>query len=163
MYYDFMRTFFSFLRDHLEWTISILLFLVVGGLILGSGLSYTNRVVVDETTARVVSVGPGHDETYQCGSNKVGDVSVPIYCTRTEYPVTFAVAKTDATFAQNTTSAPAVGTDYTAYKITDGDHYSYSLDNPKSIGFTILIWFFAIFGGFIVGLIAFVITESIVG
>lgn len=158
-----MRNFFSALGDNLAWTISVSLALIVAGLVLGGGFSYTNRVTVDETTARVVSVGPGHDETYQCGSNKVGDVSVPVYCTRTEYPVTFAVAKTDETFAQDVTSAPAVGADYTAYKITDGDHYSYGLDNPKSAGFAILIWVFAILGAAVIGLLAFVITDAIVG
>lgn len=158
-----MRNFFRTLEDNLAWTISLSLALIVGGLVLGGGLSYTNRVTVDETVARVVSVGPGHDETYQCGSNKVGDVSVPVYCSRTEYPVTFAVAKTDKTFVQDVTSTPAVGTDYPAYKVTDGDHYSYSLDNPKSVGFAILIWVFAILGAAFVGLIAFVITDAIVG
>lgn len=154
-----MRNFFELLREYMVPIITIGVGLIVTAGILIPTLSWSQSVTVEPVTARVLTVGAGQSVTYQCGSTKVGEVSIPTYCTRIEYPVEYVVAGTDATFTHQGSNSPAVGSETQAYKVIDGNSYSYGLEDPSSVGFTILMVFLSLLGGVFAGFIAFFITD----
>lgn len=154
-----MRIIREFFSDHLSATIGVGLGLLAAGLFVVPAISWSQSVEVTETTARVIEVGPGESEQYQCGSVKVGDVTVPTYCTRTVYLTKFAVSETDAVFMEKVENPSPLGTEYTAYKVVDKEKYSYGLTDPSSVGSVILFIFLGLFLGLIVGVIAFMVSD----
>lgn len=149
----------DFLRDHLSATIGIGLGLVATALFLVPAISWSQSVEVTQTTARVIEVSPGVSEQYQCGSVKVGDITIPTYCTRTVYPTKFAVSETDYVFTERIESVAPLGAEYTAYKVVDDSKYFYSLTDPSSPGAVILFLFIGLILGGFVGIIAFVVSD----
>lgn len=125
------------------------------------GMSWTNSLEVTETTARVHSVSPPHSETYQCGSTKIGEVTVPQWCTRTIYDVTYTVRGTDNQFTSETQNSREIGSEVIAYELRDGTSVSYSLSNPQDASGFIIILIIAVVASLLVGLIAFLVIESI--
>lgn len=147
-----MKTILRFLGDHISATVAVSLAIITFGAIMIPSALWADRITVENTVARVVNVGEGHTETYQCGSNRVGDVSVPVFCNRTEYTITYAVANTDERFTEDSPNTPALGTNYTAYKVIDADKYSYSLMNPKSTGFMVMMLIISVIAAVFIGI-----------
>lgn len=152
----------EFLRDHLSAIIGVGLGLIAAALFVFPAISWSQSVEVSQTTARVIEVGPGESEEYQCGSVKVGNVTVPTYCIRTVYPTKFAVSETDSVFTEKIESAAPLGTEYTAYKVVDKNNYSYGLTDPSSVGSVIFFIFIGLVLGLVVGVIAFAISDHFV-
>lgn len=159
MYDCTMRNFLDFIMEHISGVIALVVGLLVAGAILIPSIAWSQSVVVEDVTAKVLTVGEGRSVTYQCGSIKVGDVSVPQYCNRIEYPVEYVVTGTDETFQEDRTSAPNIGSEMAAYKVIDGDSYSYGSMSPKGGGFLVLMILVAIIAAGVLGTIAFMITE----
>lgn len=151
----------NILSGRIPLLVGILLGLTAAIAVFVPSTMWAQKVTVEPVTSRVISVGPAESSQYQCGSNKIGDVTIPTYCTRTEYPVTFSVANTDETFTSELTSAPQTGTEYASYKIIDDDVYSYSLTSPKSVGYNVMMGFLALVVGIVVGIISFMISTFI--
>jgi hypothetical protein len=158
-----MSKILEFLRARLATSIAGGVALLIFGAIVIGGTVWSNSVTVEDVTARVLEVGPGHSETYQCGSTQVGKVSSPRYCTRTEYTVEFAIAGTDETMRADLTSTPSLGSEIAAYKVIDSDSYSYELYSPQSAMFVVMMLVIALLVGLLGGLIAFFIADHFVG
>lgn len=145
--------------DNLSVVLGIVVAIIAAAAVAIPMMLWSNSVSVTDVNARVLSLGTPYSETYQCGSNKIGEVTVPIYCTRMVYPTTFTVSGTDETFSENLYSSATVGTDYAAYKVVDGDSYFYTLMSPQDVGFYVLIAVFALMAALIGGFIAYFITD----
>lgn len=144
----------EFLRDHLVSAIGIFVGIIVMFAVALPLTSWSNSVTVQKVATTVYDVGPPKKSTYQCGSTKVGDVTIPTYCTRTEYKTTFVVIHTDEKFSDSISTKYTVGDSVGAYHVIDGSHRSYSLSSPKGPMAIILYWFMGIVAGSVAGVIA---------
>lgn len=149
----------DFVKNNLVPVIAWSLGLIVAAGIFGAGAYWVNSTSVSPVSARVLNVGGPHTTTYQCGSNKVGDVSIPVFCTQTTYDTTFVVVGSDIKFSESVTSQYSVGFEKPAYKIIDGGEISYSLFSPKDPMLLVIFAFFSILGGAIVGFIGYAVAE----
>jgi len=120
--------------------------------------NYANSVQVTPVTARVLEVGNVKTTQYQCGSTKVGDVDIPRFCTREEWPTTFVIEGADYKFTQTISTHYSVGNQIQAYKVVDNGNYSYSFSDPSSTVFVIFMWFVFALGGAIAGGLSYAFT-----